>query len=986
MEMEKMRLKQQLKVITAIAVLLSLTLATISVAVQVGPVYADNVPSPTTYLGPDPAGNFWGGNGTRTPWYKVVGYFLAVANSTAKNRVTVYRFGYSDYGRPMIIAVITSPDNWAHMATNKAALNALSDPRVTPVDKAQALVQTTIPVVMLEASQHSSESGSVEMSMDLLYKLAASKDPDVLNILNNEIVIINPGQNPDGHDMWVNWHYQWGAPNFAPGSQQYATGSPPMWSKYVNHDNNRDWDQGNLIENQNIMKVIMDWHPQVFEDHHEGFARIFTPPNPDIINPNISPIGRMGWLMMGGHIDQQAATQNLPGYVSGYNTEFDMWYPGYGDTWPTFHGAYGMTFETAGASFDRVNVQPSSFEKGMGVSMTQALPWKGGAWTAMDNINYQEGATWSDMELVAKLRTEILWSYYETWYQEVQWGQTPITSYGDIPTLQPPEGSKAEPLAFVVPRSEQYDLGSMAKMLDKLSFQGVEISQATSDFTISACSIIANSCGSKDFKAGDYVIRMDQPLRGYAKTEMEVETYPVGILNYAYAGGPTVGVVPYDVTSWTMPMAMGVPSYNVTDTSILSIPVTRVPIVLITGGVIGGPHPAYGWAIPRQNDAFTAINRLFEAGFGPFYLTQESFSGCGGTCAVGTIIVPEATGLDDEIATLAPSLSVPFYGLSAKPSLTMQVYQITKPKIGMLYTYSTSEDEGWTRWLLDHGVTGLFGNAAENEFDYTYLNPVSIDTGYVNGTGCTGTGTIGGPGTVCDGSGIPLSSFSAIMIPSGVSLSGNSTSRAPGFQGSAYCGPYVCPNYDPNYPGGEFPYPGTSYSGEQLGITSYGIANLRNYMTNGGTVIIEAGSRTGISSMIGASQLNIPGVTVVNTGSIPSYGGDGVFLKVGSFAANPVTYGLPSTIAGFWENNLAFSVSSPATALATYAANPLMSGYLVDTSNVLGGKVAAVLAPYGSGQAILFAFKLENRDKDDATFPLLFNSLYYSSAVLTSLP
>ena len=106
----------------------------------------------------------------------------------------------------------------------------------------------------------------------------------------------------------------------------------------------------------------MDWHPQVFEDHHEGFARIFTPPNPDIINPNISPIGRMGWLMMGGHIDQQAATENLPGYVSGYNTEFDMWYPGYGDTWPTFHGAYGMTFETA-AQASTESSSTNSFRK-----------------------------------------------------------------------------------------------------------------------------------------------------------------------------------------------------------------------------------------------------------------------------------------------------------------------------------------------------------------------------------------------------------------------------------------------------------------------------------------------------------------------------------------------------------------------------------------------------------------------------------------------
>ena len=125
------------------------------------------------------------------------------------------------------------------------------------------------------------------------------------------------------------------------------------------------------------------------------------------------------------------------------------------------------------------------------------------------------------------------------------------------------------------------DLGSMAKMLNKLSFQGVEISKSAGA-TISTVAVIllnhSNTCstGPKAFAAGTYIIRMDQPLRGYAKAEMEVQTYPVGILNYAYAGGPAVGVVPYDVTSWTMPMAMGVPSYNITDPSILTVPMSLV--------------------------------------------------------------------------------------------------------------------------------------------------------------------------------------------------------------------------------------------------------------------------------------------------------------------------------------------------------------------------------------------------------------------------
>ena len=83
-----MKVKERLKMITGIVMLLSLTMATVSVAIQLNApsIYAANVPSPTTYLGLDPAGHLWGGNGTRTPWYKVVGYNLAVANSRP-NRV-----------------------------------------------------------------------------------------------------------------------------------------------------------------------------------------------------------------------------------------------------------------------------------------------------------------------------------------------------------------------------------------------------------------------------------------------------------------------------------------------------------------------------------------------------------------------------------------------------------------------------------------------------------------------------------------------------------------------------------------------------------------------------------------------------------------------------------------------------------------------------------------------------------------------------------
>jgi len=1101
----KMKYTGKMQIAAAIGMIALMTLATVSVAVQAitpchwnvmtwgnqnssypttnGPFQnlltclSNTVPTPHSVLGYDLASN-----GTFTPWAQIVNYFMSVANSSASSRVKVYRFGYSDYGRPMIIGVVTSPTNWSHMTSILGVLSKLSDPEHTTPAMAESMIaqQYALPVVWFEATQHSGESGSAEAAMEMLYLMAASSDPDVLNILNKVIFIINPAQNPDGHDMWVAWHYQYSQmscttapvvgglqtvidPNCGFGATQntaYYTGSPPWWSKYVSHDNNRDWFQANLIEDwNNEQNAFLVWHPQIFEDHHEdsGINRIYTPPDPDNLNPDVSPIIRGGWNSVGMHIAEQAAVQNLPGFGQGYS--FDMWYPGYGDTWPSFHNAVGMTFEIARAWYNLApglggdDTVPFSYER-LGVKWNYQYPWcaesfmqqdrpnghssgvgsgvgtgygagsgvagSGCYWTLEDNNNYQESATWSDLEYAAAQPAQLLWSYYMSGYLNVQWG----TTY--------------PPYAFVVaPPTEQVDPGVAAKMLEWFITQGVEVNQLTSQTSVSnACSINSNYCAPTAFPAGSYIIRMNQPLRGYIKTMLELQDYPHNVQdengNYISGGSsePANGGVslPYDVVGWTKPLTMGVTTYNVTDPTVLSAPMSAnlLTVTPPAGGIVGtviNPLAAtYGYAFTHNmENSLTLMNRLMQAGY-TLYEAATSFTQGSQSFQPGTVILPQHAGLTALINTLGKALYVPIYPIQVKPAIS--VYAVTLPKIGVLYSYSSTMDEGWTRWLLDHGPQyslPLDGNRNENEFTYTRLSPLSIDTGYINDT-------------VTPANAITYPNFNVIIIPPGVSESSNSTSRPQGYQTSCtsienyapelgvaqfhiFASTYTCPQYAPTnatyptYPGVPVPNGATvtPVAGEQLSIDWYGVANLNTFIQAGGTVICEDSASSFCDTYLGGissyptgpthtgSFIPLAGVTKSTTSSI--YGPGLVVQLTGMNASSPLAFGYPNgATAAFWESSSAWTITSTAsTALANYPAGPLisvfqpvpyLSGYIYDPNNQLAGHAAAVLSSAGNGHVVLLGFRAIERAQADATFMMYFDAIYFGTSgfTLTTLP
>src|SRR5260370_13939859 len=98
------------------------------------------------------------------------------------------------------------------------------------------------------------------------------------------------------------------------------------------------------------------------------------------------------------------------------------------------------------------------------------------------------------------------------------------------------------PYAYIIPR-EQRDLPTARILAEKLMINGIEVNQATRDFTANGGTV----------KEGSWVVLMDQPFANLVKELFEVQKYPD--LRATPTSAPTL---PYDVTGWTLPMQMGV--------------------------------------------------------------------------------------------------------------------------------------------------------------------------------------------------------------------------------------------------------------------------------------------------------------------------------------------------------------------------------------------------------------------------------------------
>ena len=535
---------------------------------------------------------------------------LAIA-AAAKDRVHVEEFTTTYERRPMRLYIVSSPENIARLDDIRRDLDRLADPRVGTPAEVDAIAARTPPVVWISGSVHGDESPGFEACMQLLYQLAASDEPATLAALKNTIVVINPSSNPDGHERFTVWYNSVSVGSPDPRAQEHDE----PWSVYgrFNHyrfDMNRDLIASTQREVQGIMRMMLKWHPMVAADLHGHVSTYFFPPAARPVNANI--VGDPGkWLDLFGRAN--AAAFDHYGWLYFSRDVYDLYYPGYYDTWPSLNGAIGMTFETDGGGH-------------------RGVLWRrpdGTLVSLRDGIAKHFVASLATIDATSSHASERVSDFVAFRRQAVRDGST-----GAMRRI------------VIVPGR---DPGRAAELVSALLRAGIEVRRANASFSSARAHAYADEAVStRRFDPGTYVVDLSQPQGKVARAILE----PTQVLDPAFTRAQiekfernrrrgkhaeSEGYEFYDVTAWSLPVAFGVESYWTDDAAavagdLLSLPAEEPALpqarqqprrvggellsVDIGGGIVAGRGATSAYIFgPERNGASRLLYHLLSEGF-----------------------------------------------------------------------------------------------------------------------------------------------------------------------------------------------------------------------------------------------------------------------------------------------------------------------------------------------------------------------------------
>lgn len=297
-----------------------------------------NAQSPEQFLGYE--------LGTRyTPHHKLVEYCKTLVQQNSA-MMKMEQYGETNEHRPLYLIYISSAENIKNLEQiRKGNLQLAGD-----VPGSAAVANQKV-IVWLSYNVHGNEPSSSEAAMKTMHALVQGNNAKAKQWLENTVVIIDPCLNPDGRDRYVHWfnsvvgaHY-----NAEPQSREHIEPWPGGRSNHYNFDLNRDWAWQTQVETQQRLKKYHEWLPQVHVDFHEqGYNEpYYFAPAAEPLHEVITPWQRDFQTLIGKN---HARYFDEQGWLYFTKERFDLFYPSYGDTYPTYNGAIGMTYEQGGHS------------------------------------------------------------------------------------------------------------------------------------------------------------------------------------------------------------------------------------------------------------------------------------------------------------------------------------------------------------------------------------------------------------------------------------------------------------------------------------------------------------------------------------------------------------------------------------------------------------------------------------------------------------
>ena len=392
-----------------------------------------------------------------------------------------------------------------------------------------------------------------------------------------------------------------------------------------------------------------------------GDLGYYFTPEAHPFNPFITATQREGLNWVGEH-----NAERFDEYGFHYFTReiFDAFYPGYGASWPLYHGSLAMTYEVGSARGHHFRTEDGEIK------------------TYANTVQQNFVAYMATIETASRQREALLNRFYE--YRQ----------------LAIEDGSERENRSFIF--ANQRDHAGHQKLMSILSEQGIEVQRAQGDF---------RACGER-YQEGAFIIDSAQPSYRLIRTLLDREV-PMDADFLAEQERLRANNLPdqiYDVTAWSLPLL-----FNLDMDVCTSLP--RVDLVTFTpdriaSGELHGTTSDFGYAVAWGDmNATRFLTAALRSGIVLKSSDLKFTTKDGKEYPAGSLIIPRADNsseLETQLATLAESTGAHVYPLTSSfmqsgpnPG-SANVQTMHAPNIAMLWDEPTSVlSAGSTRFIIE---------------------------------------------------------------------------------------------------------------------------------------------------------------------------------------------------------------------------------------------------------------------------------------------
>jgi len=444
---------------------------------------------------------------THTFHHQVLEYLRYLESNS--DQIKIVKTGETYQGRPMHLVYVSSAENIKNIEeirqTNLYNTGVSTQKPKQNIEKA---------IVWCSFGVHGNEAGCTESVPNIIYQLASGTENRAKSWLENTVVIIDPSLNPDGYDRYVHFIKSVSGSLTHP-SVTHREHQEPWPSGRYNHymfDMNRDWAWQTQKESQERIVAYNQWMPHIHADFHEmGYnENYYFAPAVEPYHQYLSPFQRSFQTTIGKN---HASYFDKNGWLYWSREVFDLFYPSYGDTYPCYAGAIGMTYEQAGNSSSGRAIQLEN----------------GDTLTIQDKIDHNTVIALSTIEVASQNQNDIIKNFKNYFYESVT-------------------NPKGKYKTYVLKQNPSLD--RLAKLFDR---NGIRYGYAKGKSKATAYHYQSKTNEPFDIEAGDMVIQTAQPRSTYLQILMEEESK----LNDS---------ITYDITAWTLPFAYNTDCYAFTST------------------------------------------------------------------------------------------------------------------------------------------------------------------------------------------------------------------------------------------------------------------------------------------------------------------------------------------------------------------------------------------------------------------------------------